>query len=169
MTWPRENPKQLEAFYGPLALGADGNPTASWMKTHLTQIATPYPLALAWDPTRRVSKVTCHQHVSQSLESILNAILAHYGTAEKVARERMHLYGGCYQFRRIAGSTSLSMHAYGAAVDLDPIANPLGKAYDPAAGMVPMAVVEIFEGEGWTWGGRFHTRRDCMHFQAATP
>lgn len=169
MTWPRERPEELEAFYGPLTLGTDGRPTAKWEREHLVSVTTPFPLALAWDPTRRVSRVTCHEKVSDSLDRILKAILAHYGTAEKVARARMHLYGGCYEFRRISGRTALSLHAYGAAVDLDPLSNPLGKAHDPAAGMMPMEVVEIFEEERWTWGGRFRSRPDCMHFQAAKP
>lgn len=169
MTWPRENPEQIEAFYGPLSLGTDGRPTRKWEADHLVSFTPPYPLALAWDPTRRASRVTCHKKVADGLGRIFDAILGHYGTAERVARARMHLYGGCYAFRRISGRTALSLHAYGAAVDLDPSANPLGKAYDPAAGMMPAAVVEIFEAEGWTWGGRFRTRPDCMHFQAAKP
>ena len=79
----------------------------------------------------------------------------------------MHLYGGCYNFRLIKNSNRLSCHAWGAAIDLDPEKNPLGVKYDESKGMMPRAVINIFEAEGWKWGGRFTKRPDCMHFQAA--
>jgi hypothetical protein len=80
----------------------------------------------------------------------------------------MHLYGGTYNYRRISGSSNLSLHAFGAAIDLDPDHNPLGMPWRADAGMMPMEVVEIFEAEGWKWGGRFQSRKDCMHFQATS-
>jgi hypothetical protein len=60
----------------------------------------------------------------------------------------------------------LSLHAWGAAIDLDPDYNPVGWAWRRDAGMIPMAVVELFEAAGWRWGGQFKGRKDCMHFQA---
>jgi hypothetical protein len=80
----------------------------------------------------------------------------------------MHLYGGCYNFRLIKDSNRLSTHAWGASIDLDPQKNPLGKPYNETRGMMPKAVIKIFEAEGWKWGRRFRNRPDCMHFQAVT-
>jgi hypothetical protein len=34
--------------------------------------------------------------------------------------------------------------------------------------MMPRAVVDIFEAQGWKWGGNFSTKPDCMHFQATS-
>jgi hypothetical protein len=51
-------------------------------------------------------------------------------------------------------------------VDFDPENNPLGRVYVEESAMMPRAVVEIFEAEGWRWGGSFWRRPDCMHFQA---
>ena len=85
-----------------------------------------------------------------------------------VQQARIYLYGGCYEFRRISGSNNLSMHAYGAAIDLDPERNGRGKPYNASAGMIPMEVVNIFKSEGWKWGGNFKTIPDCMHFQATS-
>ena len=168
MTWPKDTPETLEAFYGPLVLGASGRPTIKWEREHLSSFATPYPLALSWDPAKKVSRITCHTKVADSLARILKAILALYETQDTIVKARMHLYGGCYCFRPSRGSNRLSVHAYGATVDLDPEANPMGKPYDPAAGMMPQPVIDIFKKEGWTWGGDFKNRPDCMHFQAAS-
>lgn len=77
----------------------------------------------------------------------------------------MDLFGGCYNYRRVSGRSQLSVHSWGAAIDLDPVNNPLGKKWRPDSGMMPEQVVAIFRAEGWRWGGDF-TRPDCMHFEA---
>lgn len=168
MPFPPDTQFELERFYSVHQLRADGRPTATWERTNLTTVTVPYALTLAWDLSVTVKKVTVHRLVAPSLQEILAAILAHYGSLADVKRARMHLYGGAYNYRRIGGSSRLSTHAWGAGVDLDPDRNPLGKAYDEHEGMMPMAVVAIFEAAGWKWGGRFVTRPDCMHFQATT-
>jgi hypothetical protein len=129
-------------------------------------MVAPYPLAASWDPAVTIKRLRCHRRVAESLREILRAILGHYGSLESVRDNRMHLTGGVYNFRRISGSARLSMHSYGAAIDLDPERNPLGKAWEP--GMMPMEVVQIFEDAGWKWGGRVAHRPDCMHFQATS-
>ncbi len=76
---------------------------------------------------------------------------------------------------------SWSMHAYGEAVDLDPVENPYvgcGQTRDPTAvsymdrsrhrrGMVTPAVVRLFASIGWGWGGSWAgSTKDYMHFSA---
>jgi D-alanyl-D-alanine carboxypeptidase len=166
MTWPADTMPALEAFYGPIRLGATGLPTRAWEKETLTTIPAPYPLALAWKPDRQVTKVTCHRLVAQSLTRILSEILSHCETVEALRLARLHLFGGCYNYRLIGGSHRLSVHSFGAAVDFDPENNPLGRVHVDGGGMIPRTVVDIFEAEGWRWGGTFRRRPDCMHFQA---
>ena len=72
-----------------------------------------------------------------------------------------------------------SNHAYGYAVDLNPIENPYigcGRVYDPKSapyvnrsrlrkGMVTPAVVRAFKSIGWGWGGDWSRgTQDYMHF-----
>jgi hypothetical protein len=79
------------------------------------------------------------------------------------------------------GTGSWSMHAYGRAVDLNPVENPYvgcGQSRDPAAqsyrdrsrhrpGMVTAHVVEAFRSVGWGWGGSWSgNTKDYMHFSA---
>ena len=84
--------------------------------------------------------------------------------------------------RYVQGTTIWSQHAYGRAVDVDPLENPEvkdGKVYPrPAArfvdrslglpGMITPgdAVVRAFAAVGWPWGGDWHSLKDYQHFSA---
>jgi hypothetical protein len=77
------------------------------------------------------------------------------------------------------GSGSWSNHAYGHAIDLNPVENPYvgcGRTHNRASGrymdrsrlrkgMVTPAVVRAFRSIGWGWGGDWTGRtKDYMHF-----
>jgi hypothetical protein len=79
------------------------------------------------------------------------------------------------------GTGSWSIHAYGEAVDLNPVENPYvgcGQTRDRASrpyldrsrlrrGMVTPAVVRAFRSVGWGWGGAWTgSTKDYMHFSA---
>ena len=74
------------------------------------------------------------------------------------------------------------MHAYGLAVDLNPVENPYvgcGQSRNPAArryrdrsrhrpGMVTPRVVKAFRSIGWGWGGSWTgNTKDYMHFSSS--
>ena len=82
-------------------------------------------------------------------------------------------------------TTGFSQHAYGRAVDINPVQNPYvradGTTLDPAAqrfadrasvvdepGVITAtgAVVRAFKAEGWGWGGNFRTVKDYQHFSS---
>jgi hypothetical protein len=80
------------------------------------------------------------------------------------------------------GTGSWSEHAYGEAVDLNPVENPYvgcGETRDPASrryfnrslsrpGMVSASVVRAFRSIGWGWGGSWAgSTKDYMHFSAS--
>ncbi len=69
-------------------------------------------------------------------------------------------YGGCWNYREIRGGQDLSVHSWGAAIDLMTATNALGEYGD-----MPWVVVEAFEFFGFTWGGRWG-RPDFQHFQS---
>jgi hypothetical protein len=79
------------------------------------------------------------------------------------------------------GTGTWSMHAFGLAVDLNPVENPYvgcGQSRDPTArayrdrsrhrrGMVTRRVIEAFRSIGWGWGGSWTgSTKDYMHFSA---
>ena len=87
-----------------------------------------------------------------------------------------------YVCRNTIGATTLSAHAYGLAVDVNPFLNPyrkgdlvlpeLASAYLDRSrhrpGMILRGgvVTRAFARVGWTWGGDFRSVWDPMHFSA---
>ncbi len=164
-TWPHDDMAGLSAFYGPHTLGPDGMPTAAWEAANLVAFPAPYPMRASWDTGVPITRVRCHRLVQASLLRVMNNLWKLYLTADERKEAGLDMFGGVYSFRRISGSGRLSVHAFGAAIDLDPGRNPLGKPWE--FGMMPLGVVNVFEAEGWEWGGRWTHRPDCQHFQAA--
>lgn len=163
--WPLQ--KDCAAYYGNPDPHGNGEPSRDWEDANLVRIVPPFKMVLAWDTSKQVSNIRIHRLCASSLASILGTIWAHYGASQnKIEEARLHLYGGAYNFRLMRGSNHLSIHAYGAAIDIDPGNNPMGKAWNPAAGMLPLDVVQIFEAEGWACGARWQ-RPDAMHAQGA--
>jgi poly-gamma-glutamate synthesis protein (capsule biosynthesis protein) len=84
-----------------------------------------------------------------------------------------------FNFRVVAGSSTLSQHAFGRAIDLNPVENPwivgdrlvppAGAAYRDRAvvrpGMIvrPGPITALFDELGWEWGGDWHHALDLHH------
>ena len=100
--------------------------------------------------------------VSDALEA-MPAELSRYGLKP----------GGGFVWRPIAGTDRLSVHSFGAAFDInvgfsdywynnrnrsDP------KAHIPFKNRIPLEIVELFEKNGFIWGGRWY-HYDTMHFE----
>jgi hypothetical protein len=88
-----------------------------------------------------------------------------------------------FNCRAVTGGTSWSQHAYGWAIDINPVQNPYvsrgGTVLPPAGGpyanrsltakgMIHAgdAVVKAFASVGWGWGGSWSGTRDYQHFSA---
>jgi hypothetical protein len=151
--WPKE--ADAPEFYG----HSDGS--AKWEAENLVVFDAPYTLYMDGTP---VKKIRCHKKVADSLKRLLSKIQALYDSQEKRRAAGVDQYDGCYNYRPVRGSSRLSMHAYGAAIDLDSAHNPLGATH----GRMPADVVALFKAEGWRWGGDYEGRKDFMHFEACT-
>ncbi len=66
---------------------------------------------------------------------------------------------GCYYPRFIAGSTTLSNHSFGLAIDINSLENQRG-----TVGEMHPVVVEIMKKWGFAWGGDWNYT-DPMHFE----
>lgn len=88
-----------------------------------------------------------------------------------------------FNCRTVAGSTRWSEHAYGAAIDVNPVQNPYvtrsgvsppaGAAYTARSASTPGLItrdgpaVAAFGAIGWGWGGSWSSGKDYQHFSAS--
>ncbi|MDD4701523.1 MAG: M15 family metallopeptidase [Desulfovibrio sp.] len=75
---------------------------------------------------------------------------------------------GGFMWRRIAGESRLSPHAFGIAIDLSSRLAPYWRwsklRPHPLQFSYPPAIVDAFEQAGFIWGGKWH-EYDIMHFE----
>lgn len=143
--------------------GQPGDPT------QLTVINLPYPMRIAWDTTKTVTKMQCHGLAAGSFIALFRALETHYGLA-KLQELGIDLFGGCVNVRLQRGSkTKWSRHAWGIAIDLDPSRNGL-KTKAPAAQFSKpeyKAMIDIFYKNGFIGYGP-EKNYDWMHFELAS-
>jgi D-alanyl-D-alanine carboxypeptidase len=79
--------------------------------------------------------------------------------------------GGGFNWRAIAGTDRLSMHSFGAAVDINVGRSDYWRSNKPDTpgriiyeNRIPMPIVALFEKYGFIWGGRWY-HYDTMHFE----
>ncbi|MBD8868063.1 M15 family metallopeptidase [Nocardioides donggukensis] len=102
-----------------------------------------------------LGSVTCHRAVLPQLRSALSEVVER-GLADTINPGE---YAGCYYPRFIAGSTKLSLHSFGIALDLNTPGNQRG-----TVGEMDRTVVSIFKSWGFAWGGDWNYT-DPMHFE----
>jgi len=117
-------------------------PDPAWVKSHIVTDTVPI-----------LGRVTCNKALFPQLKAALAEVQAR-GLANTI-----HSTAGCYYPRFIAGTSSLSNHAFGLAIDINAPENERG-----TAGQMNRQVVQIFESWGFTWGGTWHYT-DPMHFE----
>jgi hypothetical protein len=138
-----------------------GNCRAGEVEKNLTRVT--------WLPTKRkqrlaFSKVNGAARALQAVSAELDALPASFD---------IYLYpsAGTYNCRVIAGTSRVSAHGHGIAID---IALPRAHYWRNAApakdggiayrNEIPMEIDRIFEKHGFIWGGRWY-HYDTMHFE----
>ena len=147
----------------------------------------------------QVGEIICNQAIAQDLVEIFYELyLAGYplesvrlvdefGGDDTLSME--HNNTSCFNFRVVDGTSNLSKHAYGLAIDINPLYNPYvtwpgGKQRVSPAAAAPFAdrsldfpnkideddlCYQLFAERGFTWGGHWRTMKDYQHFQKALP
>jgi hypothetical protein len=147
-----------------------------------------------FDGGRRTGRLVVHETVAVPVRTVFRRLFEARFPVRKLVP--IDAYGGsdfrsieadntsAFNCRRATGSSSWSEHAYGRAIDVNPIENPYvenGRVYHDASrayvsrqpvrkGMAVEggALVRAFDAIGWGWGGRWTgSVTDYQHFSAS--
>ncbi len=155
-------------------------------------------LYLDFDGEEQTGELICNQAVAQDMVEIFYEL---YRNDYRIERVRLvDEYDGddtasmadnntsCFNYRVVDGTTSLSKHAYGLAIDVNPYYNPYvvynkngdGSTYISPPGSEIYAdrsqnfaykidendlCYRLFTEHGFTWGGNWNSTKDYQHFQ----
>lgn len=165
--WPQWT--DCRTTYGDPALSVNGKIKANpdWESENLVMVRLPWKARAAWNSKLTIHALQVHKNAAPSLERALTAIWTQAGQRQtEIDRIGLSQVGGGYNFRESRSNAGLSTHAYGCAVDFDPVRNALGDDTPFLALPDNRYVIDAFRKEGWAWGGHW-PHPDGMHFQAA--
>lgn len=151
--WPGTSQRELQRFYG--SPGDEDN-----------LIVMPFPHQMYYDG-KIVRSTRVHKKCADSLFRILDNIGDKWGGAMGAIQDASEDYGGCYNNRPMRNGSLPSLHARGAAIDLDADDNS-NLANWPLVADMPIEIIIEFSREGWTCAGPWW-HRDGMHSQATRP
>jgi len=101
-------------------------------------------------------KIYCNKDLVGPLSKALTALIATGYVKE------LKTWDGCFNIRKKRGLSSMSLHSWGIAIDVNAFENGLNMTPKLSAGFV-----KCFTDNGFDWGGTW-TRKDGMHFQLKT-
>ena len=147
-----------------------------------------------WDfrGRRRIGALVVHHDVARDVVAIFRRLYR-----SRIAIRRMQpieRYGGddfrsieadntsAFNCRFVGGTRRWSQHAYGRAIDINPLENPYvisgrtshrrsvpfirRRPYRKGMAVAGGAMVAAFTARGWGWGGRWLNSKDYQHFSA---
>lgn len=159
-TWPLQ--RDCDAFYGN-PRGAGDTYSPKWAAANLVHVPCPWAIHIGKAP---VPFITIHKNCADSLKRVLAEIWTAAGKDQaKIHAWRYDEYDGSFNYRPKRGASSLSMHAYGCAIDWDAADNAFHARKHLFTDKSPLVIA--FRREGWVWGGEWSTSTDAMHVQAA--
>ena len=146
-----------------------------------------------FDGRVRTGRLVVHRDVARELVEVFRRL---YDAGVPIRRMVLvDAYGGsdfrsieadntsAFNCRYVDGTTRWSEHAYGRAIDVNPIENPYvsggstshraSRPYldrsrrRPGMAVEGGALVRAFDAVGWGWGGRWSGTKDYQHFSAS--
>lgn len=159
-------------------------------------------LYIDFDGEVQEGELICNKAIAQDMVEIFYELYRNEYRFERI--RLIDEYGGddtlsmldnntsCFNYRVVDGTTSLSKHALGCAIDINPFYNPYvvfnrngsGETYISPKGSeiyadrsqnFPYKIDEndlcykLFTEHGFTWGGNWNSSKDYQHFQIVLP
>jgi hypothetical protein len=117
------------------------------------------PHLILWDVPTELEigvipkKIYCNKDLVLPLSKAFKALIATGHVKE------LKTWDGCFNIRKKRGLSSMSLHSWGIAIDVNAFENGLNQTPKLSAGFV-----KCFTDNGFDWGGTW-ARKDGMHFQ----
>lgn len=150
--WPKSDQSSLRAFYG-----VPGD------ESYLIRVKVPCSIKMKYMGTE-IGRPGCEDDVLYVHRKVADSLIRVLVNVARIAPSILLQYAGVWNNRSVRGGSTPSLHAYGAAIDLDPNTNG-NTTHWPTGATMPLEVMEEFAKEGWLPAGAFWLR-DSMHFQA---
>lgn len=148
-----------------------------------------------FDGQAQEGELVCNQAIAQDLTEIFMELYDNRYPIEKICL--IEEYGGddeasmadnntsCFNYRTVPGSSNISKHAYGLAIDINPLYNPYvrtrggktlvspenGADYADRSADFPYKIdredlcYQLFIQHGFSWGGAWKSSKDYQHFE----
>ena len=134
----------------------------------LKEVRVPWPCVLSWDYSKTIQLTRMHSKCADKFQKLWDTVASNF-TWDEIKELGLDVFGGAYNKRFIRGGTRWSLHAYGAAWDVDPERNGLRMGKSEAN-----LGTHHYAGEFWKlveesglYGLGPNHGRDFMHIQAA--
>lgn len=149
-----------------------------------------------FDGKVKSGELVCHQDIADDLIEIFQELYKAHYPIERIQliddynaddeQSMLHNNTSCFNYRRVAGSKTLSYHSQGKAIDINPLYNPCvkrlrngstsvspktGRAYSNRSKTFKYKidhndlVYKLFKKHGFTWGGDWKSLKDYQHFE----
>lgn len=99
------------------------------------------------------NRIYCHKLMPTHLEASFRMIIA------RGLEDQLKTWDGCFNIRNKRGQSTLSIHCWALAIDINRAWNEFG-----AKPTMSLALVDCFTSNGFDWGGPWK-KPDGMHFQ----
>ena len=151
-----------------------------------------------FNSSTQTGELICNQYIALDLLEIFEelyrsgyqfeeiSLIDKYDADDRLSMENNNT--SCFNYRLISGTDTLSQHAYGLAIDINPFYNPYvvyskdgsgtpyvspkgSEAYADRSKDFPYKIDEndlcykLFIEHGFTWGGNWNSSKDYQHFQ----
>lgn len=99
-------------------------------------------------------KIYCNKDMIQPLTQAFKNLI------ETGYVKELKTWDGCFNIRKKRTASTMSLHSWGIAIDVNAAWNGLGQPSKLSAGFV-----KCFTDAGFNWGGNFSKISDPMHFE----
>jgi hypothetical protein len=108
-------------------------------------------------------RIYCNKDIVAPLTAAFKALISTGCVTE------LKTWDGCFNIRKKRGLSSMSLHSWGLAIDVNSWSNPLGLNREQiiAKGLTPFSeeFLNCFRSSGFDCGADWKSRPDFMHFQ----